>query len=170
MYLIYAVPDYLLLDPGQRDPCCPSSSSSRFYITCVLQVFFGYLVAVILVQGNYGLKILEIQTKTSTDNDSGRYYISSLHEVYDHLHPRPGMNGAIVAEICDSSLYCCNAGELDTDRDDFNKGHVDVFYGRQIGECEGWELGEGPALMIVTHQGMDAWKGDWTRCNISLAQ
>ena len=80
------------------------------------------------------------------------------------------MNGAIVAEICDSSLYCCKAGELDTDRDDFNKGHVDVFYGRQIGECEGWELGEGPALMIVTHQGMDAWKGDWTRCDISLAQ
>ena len=32
------------------------------------------------------------------------------------------MNGGLNVEICDSDLNCCNAGSLDSDRDDFNKG------------------------------------------------
>ena len=31
------------------------------------------------------------------------------------------MNGGLNVEICDSDLNCCNAGSLDSDRDDFNK-------------------------------------------------
>ena len=55
--------------------CKAGQHPAASYDTCVLQVFVGYLVAVILVQGNYGLKILEIQTKTSTDNDSGKSHL-----------------------------------------------------------------------------------------------
>ena len=33
-----------------------------------------------------------------------------------------GMNGGLNVEICDTDLNCCNAGSLDSDRDDFNKG------------------------------------------------
>ena len=73
------------------------------------------------------------------------------------------MNGQLTAEICDSNLLCCNAGNLDSDRDDFNKGHVDVFYGVQIRECSDFEMGDGGAIMIITHNGIDAWKGDWLR-------
>jgi len=89
-------------------------------------------------------KILELQTKTSTDTDSG-------------------MNGALTVEICDTSLNCCHAGEIDSDRDDFNKGHVDVFFGGMIRDCDGLELADGAALLIVTHNGLDGWKGDWIR-------
>ena len=32
------------------------------------------------------------------------------------------MNGGLNVEICDTDLNCCNAGSLDSDRDDFNKG------------------------------------------------
>ena len=32
------------------------------------------------------------------------------------------MNGGLNVEICDSDLNCCNAGSLDSDRDDFYKG------------------------------------------------
>ena len=73
------------------------------------------------------------------------------------------MNGGLNVEICDTDLNCCNAGTLDSDRDDFNKGHVDVFYGNMINGCEETVLSEGPALMIVTHNGIDGWKGDWIR-------
>jgi len=89
-------------------------------------------------------KILEIQTKTSTDDDSG-------------------MNGGLTVEICDTGLNCCHAGQLDSDRDDFNKGHVDVFYGGMIQNCDGAELADGGALLVVTHNGLDGWKGDWFR-------
>jgi len=89
-------------------------------------------------------KVLEIQTKTSSDTNAG-------------------MNGKLAVEICDSELNCCNAGELDSDRDDFNHGHVDVFWGGGIRECQEYELASGNALMVVTHNGIDMWKGDWIR-------
>ena len=73
------------------------------------------------------------------------------------------MDGSLSVEICDSTLTCCNAGELDTDRNDFNKGYVDVFYGNQIRECLEFNMADGNAIMIVTHNGWDAWKGDWIR-------
>ena len=63
-------------------------------------------------------KILEIQAKTSSDNDSGNVHFYKLE--YKTL--REGMNGGLNVEICDSDLNCCNAGSLDSDRDDFNKG------------------------------------------------
>merc|ERR1719367_1792392 len=72
-------------------------------------------------------------------------------------------NGGLIVEICDTGLNCCNAGALDSDRDDFNKGHVDVFFGGMIRECDGAGMAEGSALLIVTHNGIDAWKGDWIR-------
>ena len=43
------------------------------------------------------------------------------------------------------------------------QGHVDVFYGNMIAGCEETVLAEGPALLIVTHNGIDGWKGDWIR-------
>ena len=73
------------------------------------------------------------------------------------------MNGALTVEICDTGLNCCNAGNIDSDRDDFNKGHVDVFYGGMIRECEGTEMADGAAILIVTHNGIDGWKGEWIR-------
>ena len=48
-------------------------------------------------------------------------------------------------------------------RNDFIKGFVDVFYGEAIGECDAVELGDGQIVMIVTHNGIDAWFGDWIR-------
>ena len=78
------------------------------------------------------------------------------------------MNGKLAVEICDSELNCCNAGELDSDRDDFNHGHVDVFWGGGIRECQEYELSSGNALMVVTHNGIDMWKGDWIRYKIYL--
>ena len=76
------------------------------------------------------------------------------------------MDGSLSVEICDSTLTCCNAGELDTDRNDFNKGYVDVFYGNQIRECLEFNMADGNAIMIVTHNGWDAWKGDWIRYTV----
>ena len=73
------------------------------------------------------------------------------------------MNGRLTTEICDMNLNCCNTGNLNSDRDDFNGGNVDVFWGSMIGDCEDFEMSEGAALMIVTHDGLDAWKGDWIR-------
>ena len=77
----------------------------------------------------------------------------------------PGMDssGHVSVELCDSNLNCCNSGELDTDRNDFNKGYIDVFYGSQIGECNEFEISDGAALLVVSHSGSDAWKGDWIR-------
>ena len=40
---------------------------------------------------------------------------------------------------------------------------MDVFYGNMINGCEDTVLAEGPALLIVTHNGIDGWKGDWIR-------
>ena len=48
-------------------------------------------------------------------------------------------------------------------RDDFNHGHVDAFFGNGIGECDGAELMDGKAIMVVTHSGSDAWLGEWMR-------
>ena len=78
------------------------------------------------------------------------------------------MDGSLTVEICDSTLTCCNAGELETDRNDFNKGYIDVFYGNQIRECFEFDMTEGNAIMIATHNGWDAWKGDWIRWNHSI--
>eukprot|EP00091_Calanus_sinicus_P001587 TRINITY_DN1159_c0_g1_i1.p1 TRINITY_DN1159_c0_g1~~TRINITY_DN1159_c0_g1_i1.p1 ORF type:complete len:158 (-),score=65.57 TRINITY_DN1159_c0_g1_i1:67-495(-) len=88
--------------------------------------------------------VLEIQAKTSTVADAG-------------------MNGDLAVEICNADLVCCNAGTLDTSRDDFNSGNVDVFSGDTLGECEGADIGDGGAIMIVTHNGGDAWLGEWIR-------
>ena len=74
------------------------------------------------------------------------------------------MNGQLAVEVCDTDLNCCDAGELDSDRDDFNHGHVDVFFGNGIRDCKDFEMAPGNAIMIVTHNGIDAWKGDWIRC------
>ena len=39
-----------------------------------------------------------------------------------------------------------------------------MFFGSTLGECEGAELGEvTSALMVLTHSGSDAWRGDWVR-------
>ena len=40
---------------------------------------------------------------------------------------------------------------------------MDVFYGGTLGECEGADIGDGGVIMIVTHNGGDAWLGDWIR-------
>ena len=40
---------------------------------------------------------------------------------------------------------------------------MDVSYGNMINGCEEIVLSEGPALLIVTHNGIDGWKGDWIR-------
>ena len=73
------------------------------------------------------------------------------------------MNGKLTTEICDTQLNCCNTGNLDSSRDDFNGGNVDVFWGNMIGECADFEMSDGAAIMVVTHNGIDAWKGDWIR-------
>ena len=93
------------------------------------------------------------------------------------------MNGGLTVEICDAELTCCNAGMLDSFgyvlsfeniftlkcwlvnifRNDFQSGFVDVFYGSAIGECDNIDIGEGAAIMVVTHDGIDAWLGDWIR-------
>ena len=78
------------------------------------------------------------------------------------------MDGKLTVEVCDSTLTCCNAGELETDRNDFNKGYIDVFYGGQIRDCSEFTLADGNALMIVTHQGLDAWKGEWIRLKLTI--
>merc|ERR1711915_738116 len=105
----------------------------------VFSCFFSLLLS--LSSGN---KILEIQVKTSTDTDAG-------------------MNGGLMAEICDSQLNCCTTGELDSPRDDFNKGFVDVFYGSDIGLCDHFEVLSDSFLVILTHNGSDAWKGEYVR-------
>merc|ERR1711915_1139099 len=77
--------------------------------------------------------------------------------------PNAGMDGDLTVEICDGNLSCCNAGRLSSSRNDFIKGFVDVFYGEAIGECDAVELGDGQIVIIVTHNGIDAWFGDWIR-------
>merc|ERR1711892_784945 len=107
--------------------------------SCTMKVpsIFSVLLLVALVPVSNGRKILEIQTRTATDSDAD-------------------MNGGLTVEIC-------NAGGLDSNGDDFQKGFVDVFYGSAIGECDGAVIGDGAAIMIVTHDGIDAWLGEWIR-------
>merc|ERR1711890_47092 len=104
-------------------------------------VFYCCLV---LVAPSWAGNILEIQSKTSSETDAG-------------------MNGGITLEICNGELVCCNTGKLDSARDDFNKGMYDVFAGSEIGECGGLDLGQGDLVMVVTHNGLDAWLGEWIR-------
>ena len=66
-------------------------------------------------------KILEIQAKTSSDNESGMAF-GLCFKNFKKKKISKGMNGGLNVEICDSDLNCCNAGSLDSDRDDFNKG------------------------------------------------
>merc|ERR1719317_582903 len=107
-------------------------------------LLFPLLHLATIMPGTMGGKILEIQSKTSADHNAG-------------------MNGGLAGEICGSNFYCCNAGALDSDRDDFNKGHVDVFFGDRIRECDGAELIDDSAIMVVSHAGSDAWLGEWIR-------
>ena len=105
------------------------------------------------------------------------------------VHPMfVGMDGGITLEICNGELVCCNSGKLDSPRyiniiietlsqlkinttadilcfirNDFHKGMYDVFAGSQIGECDGIDLGDGNMVMVVTHNGPDAWLGEWIR-------
>merc|ERR1719317_1578563 len=107
-------------------------------------LLFPLLHLATIMPGTRCGRILEIQSKTSADHNAG-------------------MNGGLAVEICGSNFYCCNAGALDSDRDDFNKGHVDVFFGDRIRECNGAELIDGSAIMVVSHAGSDAWLGERIR-------
>lgn len=75
------------------------------------------------------------------------------------------LGSKLSAEICDAGLLCCQAGHLESNRDDFKESNVDVFYGSMmIGECAEFEMGDGEAaIMILTHSGLDGWTGDWVR-------
>ena len=72
-------------------------------------------------------------------------------------------DGHLSVTISNQNFESCSTGELDTDRDDFDRGHIDSFYGPQIGSCNGFELGDGIALMTISHSGSDMWIGDWVR-------
>ena len=72
-------------------------------------------------------------------------------------------DGNLSITISNQNFESCSTGELDTDRDDFDRGHIDSFFGPQIGSCNGFELGDGIALMTISHSGSDMWIGDWVR-------
>ena len=38
-----------------------------------------------------------------------------------------------------------------------------MFFGDRIRECDGAELIDGSAIMVVSHAGSDAWLGEWIR-------
>ena len=114
-----------------------------------------------------GAKILEVQTKTNYEDQDAGAELETLLD-YQIFIPFEAMAGRLAVTICDSNLNCCDAGELDSDRNDYNWGHVDVFWGSYIGECLEYEVADGPALMMIAHVGIDAWKGDWIRCKINI--
>ena len=70
------------------------------------------LLLATIVPGSIGGKILEIQSKTSTETDAGK---DDSDDDNDNL-VIVGMNGGLTIEICDANLNCCNAGMMDSDR------------------------------------------------------
>ena len=70
------------------------------------------LLLATIVPGSIGGKILEIQSKTSTETDAGK---DDSDDDTDNL-VIVGMNGGLTIEICDANLNCCNAGMMDSDR------------------------------------------------------
>ena len=80
-------------------------------------------------------------------------------------------DGHLSITISNQSFESCSTGELDTERNDFNRGYVDSFFGPQVGACDGFDLGDGIALMTISHSGSDMWIGDWVRyCLKSFCQ
>ena len=74
-----------------------------------------------------------------------------------------GAHRYIYVEICSHSGICCSSGRLATARADFVAGLMDTFYGSAIGDCDGMDVGEGEATVVVTHTGDFAWSGEWIR-------
>ena len=72
-------------------------------------------------------------------------------------------DGHLSITISNQSFESCSTGELDTERNDFNRGYIDSFFGPLVGGCDGFDLGDGIALMTISHSGSDMWIGDWVR-------
>merc|ERR1712098_346389 len=68
----------------------------------------------------------------------------------------------VYATICDAQSNCCDAGDLNTQHDDFLRNEMDLF--TSIGDCQGFSLDPTHDLtMTVRHNQDDAWYGDWIR-------
>jgi len=72
----------------------------------------------------------------------------------------------VYATICDAQNNCCDAGDLNTQHDDFLRGEMDLF--TSIGACQGFSVDPTHDLtMTVRHNQKDAWYGDWIRVILS---
>ena len=62
-------------------------------------------------------------------------------------------------QLCGSGpLACCITGDLDNAfENDFNQGSLSSFSGNNLGECNGFDMGDGPIdmsqIMTIYHSG-----------------
>ena len=101
--------------------------------------------------------ITKISTRTSTIPGSGMDSDFSFFGL--------DTGGGFEMRLCGGEAGCCQTGELNTEDDNWELGQVDWFVGRQIGECEGWAIGdkETEVRLNIQHSGPNAGLLDWVK-------
>ena len=67
--------------------------------------------------------------------------------------------------ICSLNGNCCNTGNLNTEVNNWERGQQNFFVGRQLGNCENFDLVAGSDKLSITiqHSGSDGGKIDWIK-------
>ena len=91
-------------------------------------------------------KLLELQLKTQDVYNAGM-----------------DLEGNLSFDIC-SGGQCCFMYTTDLPYDQFRRGLIEGFTGRQLEECENFSIMYGTVTeMKVTHSGPDGWLGEYIR-------
>ena len=91
-------------------------------------------------------KLLELQLKTQDVYDAGM-----------------DLEGNLAFDIC-SGGQCCYMFTIDLPYNQFRRGLIEGFTGRQLEECENFGILNGTVTqMKVTHSGPDGWLGEYIR-------
>merc|ERR1712133_196805 len=101
------------------------------------------LIAILLISTVFGGAIIELRVKTATVHDAG-------------------CNCNLEVAILSPNGLCIT-NPLDSDRDDFEPGHLDSYTGGILGECNGFNAGADVDgwEMVIIHSGSDGWAGEY---------
>merc|ERR1712066_334642 len=73
----------------------------------------------------------------------------------------------IYASITYSEGRSCDAKRLDNEKDNFAYGSTDIFTGKDIGDCDDFEIETGSWVNIeVRHSLSDGWLGEWMKIEL----
>ena len=103
----------------------------------------------------------QIDVKTGDCEDCGMSQFGDISiKVTSIHHPKFTKNWVLSTfQLCGSGpLACCITGDLDNAfENDFNQGSLSSFSGNNLGECNGFDMGDGPIdmsqIMTIYHSG-----------------